>query len=211
MRHLKQDNTAKAEKIEFLIRQIKSMTKGKKDVYNDRQPTMKHLTAQIANLKDKLKISDQRTHPYANKGNGKTVNDTQEFEALQQQLRDYQYSDPRSNINKEMRKTVLSKLQKERDRINNEMQNNNKLKHKPLHRFTYNDIANKIKQWVLNDINYNKNIKKMMGILAENKLWGKTITFARIMVQNHFLTFMTYDTLGVHSLLKVDSSIVFVL
>eukprot|EP01084_Bolivina_argentea_P283748 486054_1 len=85
MRHLKQDNTAKAEKIEFLIRQIKSMTKGKKDVYNDRvtdrQRTNKHLTAQIANLKDKLKISDQRTHPYANKGNGKTVNDTQEFEA----------------------------------------------------------------------------------------------------------------------------------
>eukprot|EP01084_Bolivina_argentea_P218382 370609_1 len=29
MRHLKQDNTAKAEKIEFLTRQIKSMTKGK--------------------------------------------------------------------------------------------------------------------------------------------------------------------------------------
>eukprot|EP01084_Bolivina_argentea_P152844 266535_1 len=207
MRDLKQDNTAKAEQIKFLARQKKSMTKGKKDVYNDRQPKIKHLKAQIANLKNKLKICEQIKHPWPIKDNAETVKDRQEFEskyndlqyevdALQQQLKDYINLDP-PPIGKAMRKTMLSKLQKERDRINNEIQNNNKLRQKPLHRFNYNDIANKIKQWVLNDVNYNKYIKKTMDVLDSHNLWGKTIIFARMMVQNDFLTFMTYGTFNI--------------
>eukprot|EP01084_Bolivina_argentea_P046181 85027_1 len=160
------------------------MTKGKKDidVHSDKQSTLQDLKAEIANLKNKLKISEQIKHPSANKDNDEMVKDTQEFEAkyndlqyeveaLQQQLKDYINLDPPPRA-KEMRKIIENKLQNERDIINDEIQNNNELRHKPLHRFNYNDIANKIKQWVLNDVNYNKYIKKTMDVLDNHNLWG---------------------------------------
>eukprot|EP01084_Bolivina_argentea_P079047 143446_1 len=150
MRDLKQDNAAKVEQIKFLTRRTKNMTKTKKDidVHSDQQSTFKHLKAQIANLKNKLKISEQIKHPSANKDNDEAVKDTQEFEtkyndlqheveALQLQLKDYINLDPPPR-GKEMRKIIEKKLQNERDAINNEIQNNNKLKQKPLHRFSYN-------------------------------------------------------------------------
>eukprot|EP01084_Bolivina_argentea_P079046 143445_1 len=150
IRDLKQDNIAKVQQIKFLTRRTKNMTKTKKDidVHSDQQSTFKHLKAQIANLKNKLKISEQIKHPSANKDNDEAVKDTQEFEtkyndlqheveALQLQLKDYINLDPPPR-GKEMRKIIEKKLQNERDAINNEIQNNNKLKQKPLHRFSYN-------------------------------------------------------------------------
>eukprot|EP01084_Bolivina_argentea_P079045 143444_1 len=150
IRDLKQDNAVKVEQIKFLTRRTKNMTKTKKDidVHSDQQSTFKHLKAQIANLKNKLKISEQIKHPSANKDNDEAVKDTQEFEtkyndlqheveALQLQLKDYINLDPPPR-GKEMRKIIEKKLQNERDAINNEIQNNNKLKQKPLHRFSYN-------------------------------------------------------------------------
>ena len=52
-------------------------------------------------------------------------------------------------------------------------------KHQPLHQFSANDIANHIKYWILNDINYEKNLKETMNAFINNSVSGKIMQFTK--------------------------------
>eukprot|EP01084_Bolivina_argentea_P257944 434670_1 len=100
----------------------------------------------------------------------------------------------------------LQKLQTQhqfkRDKLNDQMNQNTKLKSTPLHEFSNIDICNTIKWWIYNDINYNKNLSRTMDILSQSSLSGKLITqlafkALKSMIQTDCLTFMTHQTLNI--------------
>eukprot|EP01084_Bolivina_argentea_P268157 455401_1 len=71
-----------------------------------------------------------------------------------------------------------------------------------LNRFSSNDIVNKIKEWVYNDINYKNNLFKTKEVLSNHSLSGEAIISqptnnSKLIVQTFLLTFMTQDTLDI--------------
>eukprot|EP01084_Bolivina_argentea_P288289 494777_1 len=47
--------------------------------------------------------------------------------------------------------------------------------HLPLHRFSVENICNKISDWIYNDINYEKHLNKIINIFKQKQLNGKRV------------------------------------
>eukprot|EP01084_Bolivina_argentea_P046182 85028_1 len=69
VRKLKEANDDKDVRIKSLIRKTKHLTKGKQNIYTDQKPKIKYLNAQVANLKRRLKISEQIKYSWIKKEN----------------------------------------------------------------------------------------------------------------------------------------------
>eukprot|EP01084_Bolivina_argentea_P169602 293997_1 len=72
----------------------------------------------------------------------------------------------------------------------------------PLHQFTVEDIYNKIKLWVCNDINYKAHLEQTKQILSKTTLTGHIISglslqHVKRMLQNDLLAFITQETLKI--------------
>eukprot|EP01084_Bolivina_argentea_P225301 380777_1 len=73
-------------------------------------------------------------------------------------------------------------------------------KYLSLHNFSCEDICNEIKEWVINDINYQSQLSKMKTVFKKNKLSGDLMKVLDVwqsknMVKNELKKFMTDDTI----------------
>eukprot|EP01084_Bolivina_argentea_P192093 329844_1 len=71
-----------------------------------------------------------------------------------------------------------------------------------LYKFSSDDICNKIKQWIYNDINYQQNLLQTMKIFCKHSLSGELLSIlstsqAKQIVQSDLLQFMTTNTLDI--------------
>ena len=74
----------------------------------------------------------------------------------------------------------------------------------PLHRFTPRDVCNTIKQWLLNDVDYRKNLKRTMKIFSDASVSGGTlqmqlmpIKMMELLVRENMLKCVSMQTLTV--------------
>eukprot|EP01083_Nonionella_stella_P105366 303074_1 len=80
--------------------------------------------------------------------------------------------------------------------------NDNTIKPIALHHFNSKQIADTLKQWILNDIDYEKNINKMKTIFTQHKLSGNVMVVletdtAKHIVNDDLSAFMTHDTIQI--------------
>eukprot|EP01083_Nonionella_stella_P190308 704830_1 len=80
--------------------------------------------------------------------------------------------------------------------------NDNTIKPIALHHFNSKQIADTLKQWILNDIDYEKNINKMKTIFTQHKLSGNVMVVletdtAKHIVNDDLSAFMTHETIQI--------------
>eukprot|EP01084_Bolivina_argentea_P281146 480989_1 len=78
----------------------------------------------------------------------------------------------------------------------------NKLHHKCLHKFTVDDMCNKIKWWIYNDIKYKTCLNKTINTLSANTLSGRAISQlsqndVEIILEKHLSEFITRKTFNI--------------
>eukprot|EP01084_Bolivina_argentea_P054193 99408_1 len=101
---------------------------------------------------------------------------------------------------------LIEKYEDMRKHINQKAEILNQ-KHLPLHKFTVEDICNKLKYWVYNDINYKKHLLQTMEIFSKFMLSGHVVTILPInntksLVQNDMSVFISLNCINIlfHSL-----------
>eukprot|EP01084_Bolivina_argentea_P120759 214097_1 len=94
------------------------------------------------------------------------ITDTSSLNSLNQQLPFQEKSD------EEIISHQMDVFTSQQQQINQEIKSNLDQQYLPLHRFTPEDICNKIKCWMYNDINYKRNLQSTMDILSNDGLSG---------------------------------------
>eukprot|EP01084_Bolivina_argentea_P218132 370223_1 len=102
------------------------------------------------------------------------------------------------NENEEIVQKLMTKHKLEVSKVRQEIKNLD-AKCVPLSRYSNNDICNKIKFFLYNDVNYHRHLEQAMETFSKNLLNGTFICsvsteIVEKVIQKDFLTFMTQDT-----------------
>eukprot|EP01084_Bolivina_argentea_P218982 371489_1 len=163
----------------------------------------------VESLDDFLDLNNEELDEIANQAKMKRLHKRQFITGVQNLQTQQKLPPPQPKVKANDEIVLISKLEQQMQRYQLEQNKINELiettlhqQYLPLHRFTAQNIADKIRWWMYNDMNYKNGLLKTMKIFSKEALSGHSMNYftsdqAKRIVQRELLAFMTRQRLDI--------------